>query len=176
MAGGKDKLFERFSAERVKTALRDTPVVMVNGPRQCGKTTLARRFVEGQRTYITLDDDTQLAAARADPAGFMRGIERAIIDEIGKDGPAVVDFLGLAAPWKAEWTEEVLPHSSCFIFRKGLRGRVLHFWRFGILAVGRSAARHPSLEPAARAAQRWRKPTLSPAGWRRSVPDPPAGA
>lgn len=82
MAGAKDKLFERFSAERVKTALRDTPVVMVNGPRQCGKTTLARRFVEGERTYITLDDDTQLAAARADPAGFMRGIERAVIDEI----------------------------------------------------------------------------------------------
>jgi predicted AAA+ superfamily ATPase len=82
MATTKDKLFERFSAERVKTALRDTPVVMVNGPRQCGKTTLARRFVEGDRTYITLDDDTQLAAARADPAGFMRGVERAIIDEI----------------------------------------------------------------------------------------------
>jgi CelD/BcsL family acetyltransferase involved in cellulose biosynthesis len=113
-----------------------------------------------------------------DYARFSPGhlIMRAIIDEIGKDGPAVVDFLGLAAPWKAEWTEEVLPHSSCFIFRKGLRGRVLHFWRFGILAVGRSAARHPSLEPAARAVQRWRKPTLSPAGWRRSVPDPPAGA
>ena len=82
MAATRDKLFERFSAERVKTALRDTPVVMVNGPRQCGKTTLARRFVEGDRTYITLDDDTQLAAARADPAGFMRGVERAIIDEI----------------------------------------------------------------------------------------------
>lgn len=82
MAEAKEKLYERFSADRVKTALRDTPVVMVNGPRQCGKTTLARRFVEGDRTYITLDDDTQLAAARADPAGFMRGIDRAIIDEI----------------------------------------------------------------------------------------------
>jgi len=82
MAGTRGKLFERFSAERVKTALRDTPVVMVNGPRQCGKTTLVRRFVEGDRSYITLDDDTQFAAARADPAGFLRGVERAIIDEI----------------------------------------------------------------------------------------------
>ena len=34
MAATRDKLFERFSAERVRTALRDTPVVMVNGPRQ----------------------------------------------------------------------------------------------------------------------------------------------
>ena len=82
MAGAKEKLFERFSAERVKTALRDTPVVMVNGPRQCGKTTLVRRFVADDRTYITLDDDTQLEAAHGDPAGFMRGIERAVIDEV----------------------------------------------------------------------------------------------
>lgn len=82
MAGAKEKLFERFSAERVKTALRDTPVVMVNGPRQCGKTTLVRRFVEDDRAYITLDDDTQLEAARGDPAGFMRGVERAVIDEV----------------------------------------------------------------------------------------------
>lgn len=82
MADAKEKLFERFSAERVKTALRDTPVVMVNGPRQCGKTTLVRRFVEDDRTYITLDDDTQLEAAHGDPAGFMRGVERAVIDEV----------------------------------------------------------------------------------------------
>lgn len=82
MAGAKEKLFERFSAERVKTALRDTPVVMVNGPRQCGKTTLVRGFIEDDRAYITLDDDTQLEAARGDPAGFMRGVERAVIDEV----------------------------------------------------------------------------------------------
>jgi hypothetical protein len=34
-------LFPRFSAELVATALKDTPVVMVTGPRQCGKTTLS---------------------------------------------------------------------------------------------------------------------------------------
>ena len=36
------KLFPRFATDRVTTALEDTPVVMVNGPRQCGKTTLVR--------------------------------------------------------------------------------------------------------------------------------------
>jgi predicted AAA+ superfamily ATPase len=35
-------LFPRFSAGLVTTALKDTPVVMVTGPRQCGKTTLVR--------------------------------------------------------------------------------------------------------------------------------------
>jgi hypothetical protein len=35
-------LFPRFFAELVATALKDTPVVTVTGPRQCGKTTLVR--------------------------------------------------------------------------------------------------------------------------------------
>jgi len=34
------------------------------------------------RTYITLDDQTVLAAAQSDPAGFIRGLDQAIIDEI----------------------------------------------------------------------------------------------
>jgi stage III sporulation protein SpoIIIAA len=38
-------LFPRFSAELVATALKDTPVVMVTGPRQCGKTMLVRDLV-----------------------------------------------------------------------------------------------------------------------------------
>jgi len=82
MPGTDIKLFDRFSAARVRTALRDTPVVMVNGPRQCGKTTLVRRFINGDRRYITLDDDTELEASRGDPVGFLRGLNRAVIDEV----------------------------------------------------------------------------------------------
>jgi uncharacterized protein len=55
-------LFPRFSAELVATALKDTPVVMVTGPRQCGKTTRVRDLVTGNREFITMDDDTVLAA------------------------------------------------------------------------------------------------------------------
>jgi predicted AAA+ superfamily ATPase len=50
-----------FSAELVTIALKDTPVVMVTGPRQCGKTTLVRDLVSGKREFITMDDDTVLA-------------------------------------------------------------------------------------------------------------------
>ena len=42
-------LFPRFCAELVTTALKDTPVVMVTGPRQCGKTTLVRDLLAGNR-------------------------------------------------------------------------------------------------------------------------------
>jgi len=82
MAAPGSALIPRFSAERVANALKDTPVVMVTGPRQSGKTTLVREFVDSARTYVTLDDDTVLAGARGDPAGFLRGLDRAIIDEV----------------------------------------------------------------------------------------------
>ena len=75
-------LFPRFSAELVGTALKDTPVVMVTGPRQCGKTTLVRDLVAGNREFITMDDDTVLAAARSDPTGLVRGLDRTTIDEV----------------------------------------------------------------------------------------------
>ena len=76
------EIFHRFSADRVRAALKDTPVVMVNGPRQCGKTTLVRDLVAGERAYVTLDDDTVLEGARQDPTGFMRGLDRSTIDEV----------------------------------------------------------------------------------------------
>jgi uncharacterized protein len=76
------KLFPRFTAERLTAALKDTPVVMVNGPRQCGKTTMVREFASKNRTYVTLDDDTVLESVRNDPSGFVRGLDMAIVDEV----------------------------------------------------------------------------------------------
>jgi len=75
-------MFERLVERRAEEALSDTPVVLIVGPRRAGKTTLVRKMGETGRTYITLDDQTVLAAARSDPAGLIRGLDRAIIDEI----------------------------------------------------------------------------------------------
>jgi predicted AAA+ superfamily ATPase len=75
-------MYERFVERRAEEALSDTPVVLIVGPRRAGKTTLVRKMGETGRTYITLDDQTVLEAAQSDPAGFIRGLDRAIIDEI----------------------------------------------------------------------------------------------
>jgi predicted AAA+ superfamily ATPase len=82
MADTDFQFFQRFLAKRVATALKDTPVVMLIGPRQCGKTTLVRQFAGKEREYVTLDDDTVLEAARNDPAGFVRGFDFVTIDEV----------------------------------------------------------------------------------------------
>lgn len=77
-----DELFHRLTGDQVAAALKDTPVVMVVGPRQCGKTTLVRDLVGGNRDYVTLDDDTVLHGAREDPVAFVRNVERITIDEV----------------------------------------------------------------------------------------------
>ena len=76
------QFYPRGAAARIRTAMSDTPVVLVNGPRQSGKTTLVRSLFGDERPYFTLDDDTTLASARADPIGFVREIDTAILDEV----------------------------------------------------------------------------------------------
>ena len=75
-------MYERFVERRAEEALSDTPVVLIVGPRRAGKTTLVRKMGEAGREYITLDDQTALIAAQADPTGFVRRLDQAIIDEI----------------------------------------------------------------------------------------------
>lgn len=75
-------VYPRLAEKRIRAALRDTRVVVLNGPRQSGKTTLARRFAAGGREYLTLDDHATLNAARSDPVAFVRGLNRAVIDEV----------------------------------------------------------------------------------------------
>lgn len=75
-------IIDRKAFPLVAAALADTRVVLISGPRQAGKTTLARMFSHKDRPYITLDDASTLNAAKADPTGFIRGIKRAVIDEV----------------------------------------------------------------------------------------------
>lgn len=78
-----DTLYPRFSEKAINEALKDTPVVLINGPRQAGKTTLARSIVGKDWIYLTLDDKAIREAAVRDPNGFIQKLDNpAIIDEI----------------------------------------------------------------------------------------------
>jgi len=76
-------LYPRLIQTRMAEALADTPVVLLAGPRQVGKTTLVRQhaLAKGMR-YLTLDDDLTLLSARHDPTGMVRSLDFAVIDEV----------------------------------------------------------------------------------------------
>jgi predicted AAA+ superfamily ATPase len=75
-------LYPRWIEPRIDEALQDTPVVLLAGPRQAGKTTLVRQIAERGLHYLTLDDELTLLSAREDPVSMIRNLDRAVIDEI----------------------------------------------------------------------------------------------
>lgn len=75
-------MYPRFAKTRIEEALSDTRVVLISGPRQSGKTTLATDIASDKVPFLTLDDATVLQSAIDDPVGFVRGLDRAVIDEI----------------------------------------------------------------------------------------------
>ena len=77
-------MFTRHILTLVKEALADTPVVLLNGARQTGKSTLAQSLAStSDRRYLSLDDQITLAAATHDPAGFIAGLNGSItLDEV----------------------------------------------------------------------------------------------
>ncbi|MBM3523587.1 MAG: ATP-binding protein, partial [Alphaproteobacteria bacterium] len=77
-------LYARLAEPRLLEALGDSPVVLIHGPRQSGKTTLARSLGERRGySYLSFDDDVVRNAAESDPVGFVDDLSaRAILDEV----------------------------------------------------------------------------------------------
>ena len=83
-------MYARSLEPVVRDALRRSPVVLVNGARQVGKSTLARALVAEDviSRYVTLDDLSTLDAALSDPEGFVAAFKT----------PVVIDEVQLAPP------------------------------------------------------------------------------
>ncbi len=78
------RTFPRYLVPRLREALRDSPALLIHGPRQSGKTTIARTVGEprGYR-YLSFDDEAIRTAAGSDPAGFISALPaRTILDEV----------------------------------------------------------------------------------------------
>ena len=76
-------LVDRLQKQNIVGAMSTRRVILLNGPRQCGKTTLAKQLNLENVTYRTLDDLALLKAAQIDPSGFIKQSQGCmIIDEI----------------------------------------------------------------------------------------------
>jgi hypothetical protein len=82
----------RFALKRLDLLSQSLRVVIVNGPRQGGKTTLLRLFQQTHGGSLrSLDNDQTLAAALADPGEFARyGTRPIIIDEVQRGADPLV--------------------------------------------------------------------------------------
>ena len=138
-------LYPRFAERRLTEALEDSPVVLIHGPRQCGKTTLAQmvctpehltlgdaRLTPGGRplsllsarprdyAYFTFDDAVAREGAEADPLGFVADLpERVVLDEVQR-APALFAALKMEVDRRRAPGRFLLTGSSNVLHSPGL--------------------------------------------------------
>lgn len=79
------ELLPRWQRKSIETAMAERRVLLLTGPRQCGKTTLVRHLDRKNTEYRTLDDKISRELADVDPFEFINHEEgMLIIDEVQK--------------------------------------------------------------------------------------------
>ena len=77
-------MYPRKSEQLLKELLKDFRILYLTGPRQAGKTTLARKIAADlDMEYVSLDEQTALASAKEDPHGFIESLANkpTVLDE-----------------------------------------------------------------------------------------------
>ncbi|HZL69835.1 MAG TPA: ATP-binding protein [Candidatus Limnocylindrales bacterium] len=131
-------IIRRNITDHLLQALADTPVVLVNGARQTGKSTLVQstELAEPGRQYLTFDDPSILAAAKRDPSGFVSGLNTPVILDEVQHVPEVFPVIKLALDRRREPGRFLLTGSANVLLlpklSESLAGRmeVLTLWPF----------------------------------------------
>lgn len=77
------KIYSRWQKKIIEKAITTRRVLLLNGARQCGKTTLAKQIAAKDTSYRTLDDLVVRQLAENDPQGFVKHSGKMlIIDEV----------------------------------------------------------------------------------------------
>ena len=100
-------IYDRRLQPVLEDLLGEFRIVYLTGPRQTGKTTLARSVAQDRGLeYVTLDDQATLASAQSDPHGFVRSLGRGatVIDEF-QYAPALVSAI-------KEASDKLEPHET----------------------------------------------------------------
>lgn len=121
-------MLKRNAEDTIKN-LNDTfKVVLVTGPRQVGKTTLLKKMMPKDMTYITLDDEILREQARTNPKGFLEeNSGRLFIDEV-QYAPNLLSYIKINVDNSNETGQYWLTGSQQFHLMKNvsesLAGRV----------------------------------------------------
>lgn len=137
-------MIERTVTAPLLAALDDTPVVTLVGGRQTGKSTLVTSLAEKgySAEYITLDDHTELAAARSDPVAFVERFDGPVILDEVQRAPEVFLTIKARVDRDRQPGRFLLTGSANVLFvpsvAEALAGRmeVLTLWPFSAAEIG----------------------------------------
>ncbi|MDP3935577.1 MAG: ATP-binding protein [Alphaproteobacteria bacterium] len=76
-------MYKRYLDQKLLESIEESPVVLINGARQTGKSTLVQTLLKESHVYYTLDDYSILSAIQLDPYNFLASQKSPIIlDEV----------------------------------------------------------------------------------------------
>src|ERR1035437_7095448 len=112
-------MINRDSEQNIRTLLRGFPIVALTGPRQSGKTTLAKA-VFADKTYISLENPDAREFAERDPGRFLkRFTDGAILDEVQRC-PALLSWLQGLVDERCRMGDFILTGSAQFDLMAGI--------------------------------------------------------
>ena len=100
------KFLERTLMREVLRISGNDKILLVNGPRQAGKTTLLKRTAEPYRKYVSMDNKADLKLAKTDPKGFLTTYS----------APIIID--------EVQYAKEIFPYLKVMVDSSDKRGRV----------------------------------------------------
>lgn len=123
---------KRKMADRIKAGAKQVPIIAIIGPRQSGKSTLAKEIFKHHR-YVDMQDAEIFEFANADPKGFLRSLDNKhgiIIDE-AQYAPKLFPQLKVEADRNPKPGYYVLSGSQNFLLHEkiseSLAGRVYFY-------------------------------------------------
>jgi len=116
---------ERKMSETLHIVLSEYPIVTISGPRQSGKTTLAKKCLP-EYGYVNLEDADSAEFARSDPKGFLRQYPAPLIIDEAQRVPELMSSLQVAVDeWRDKMGQYVLTGSHQSLLREGIQGSEL---------------------------------------------------
>ena len=100
-------MYTRYSERLLKELLQEFRILYLTGPRQAGKTTLARKIAQDLgMQYISLDERTALSSAQTDPHGFIESFsEKSVVLDEFQYAPELIAAIKLNS-------DLLLPHEK----------------------------------------------------------------
>ncbi|KAA9356289.1 ATP-binding protein [Larkinella humicola] len=141
-------MIDRQLTHRASEMLRKYPIITITGPRQSGKTTLAK-FLKPDYRYVSLERLAEREFARQDPKGFLETYQNGVILDEVQYVPDLFSYLQVATDERQRTGEYILTGSQNFLLMKSitqsLAGRVAVF---NLLPLSWQELRSTTYQPA----------------------------